>query len=413
MKIAFVVSYFPNLSETFVLNQITGLIDQGYEVDIYAGRPGNATKLHADVERYNLLEHTYYTPLIPNNHILRVFKGIWLFLSNWKQIPLLLKTLNLFKHGKQAASLLLFYSVFPFLPSKHYDIIHCHFGQNGLMAIRLRELRVLQGKVITTFHGNDITTYLEKEGLQVYSSLFTSGDLFLPISERWKKRLIELGCKKEILVHRMGIDCDKFTFIPRLLRSDGQIRLVTVARLVEKKGVEYSIRAVANLIQNEKTTLKYSIIGDGTLRDELQQLIETLGVSHVINMMGWKQQEEVISILNNSDILLAPSVTSRDGDQEGIPVVLMEAMAMGLPIISTYHSGIPELIENGVTGFLVPERDVEALSERLSYLINHPEMWLSLGEAGRAFVEEHYNINRLNNHLVAIYQKLLVSGYQK
>ena len=124
-------------------------------------------------------------------------------------------------------------------------------------------------------------------------------------------------------------------------------------------------------------------------------------------MLGPKPQHQVIQILNRAHILLAPSVTDKNGDQEGIPVVLMEALAIGLPIVSTQHSGIPELIQDTVTGFLVPERDVEALFDKLKYLVKHPEMWLEMGRHGRNYVQEHYDINKLNDRLVEIYQGLL------
>jgi len=104
---------------------------------------------------------------------------------------------------------------------------------------------------------------------------------------------------------------------------------------------------------------------------------------------------------------LAPSITSQNGDQEGIPTTLMEAMACGLPVLSTFHSGIPELVQDGQSGFLVPERDVEALAEKLEHLLNHQECWSEMGLAGRKFVEANHDINKLNDRLVEIYEQLL------
>ena len=123
--------------------------------------------------------------------------------------------------------------------------------------------------------------------------------------------------------------------------------------------------------------------------------------------MGWKDQHEVIEILNEASIMLAPSITSKDGDREGIPVGLMEAMAVGLPVVSTYHSGIPELVKDGISGFLVPERDVDALAQKLGYLIENPDKWAEMGLAGREYVENFYDINKLNDQLVDTYQNLL------
>ena len=402
MKIAFIVTFFPALSETFILNQITGLIERGHEVDIYADDSRKELKVHPDVEKYSLINRTYYNK-IPTYKILRLLNGIKLLLTNFhKNPPVIVRSLNFFKYGSNAISLRLLYMAILMQQQQSYDIIHCHFGYNGLVSVMLRDIGAIQGKVITTFHGIDVTNYVKKKGEQAYDLLFQLGNIFLPVSELWKRRLIELGCNGDIVVHRMGIDCNKFCFRARKLRDKGVVKIVTIARLTEKKGVEYAIRAVAKLAKS-KPLLNYTIVGDGSLKEGLQQLILQLGVDNIVTLVGWKNQQEVIEIIKNSDIMLAPSVTSRNGDREGIPVVLMETMAMGLPIISTVHSGIPELIENGVSGFLVPERDVDALAEKLNYLVENPDFWRNMGAAGRAFVEKYYNIDKLNDKLVEIY----------
>jgi colanic acid/amylovoran biosynthesis glycosyltransferase len=105
---------------------------------------------------------------------------------------------------------------------------------------------------------------------------------------------------------------------------------------------------------------------------------------------------------------MAPSVTAADGDQEGIPNVIKEAMAMGIPVLATRHSGIPELVEEGLSGFLVSERDTDALTDRLIHLIDHPEIWPEMGKAGRDYVKKHYDINKLNDRMVEIFQSLMV-----
>jgi colanic acid/amylovoran biosynthesis glycosyltransferase len=407
MRIAFFVDAFPALSETFILNQITGLIDRGHDVDIYASRRGDASKVHPDVVKYRLLERTHYRPSMPRSRILRVLKGADLALGHVLRNPvLILRSLNAFKYGKRAASLELLYAMVPLLRARPYEIIHCHFGPNGTRAALLRDIGALTGNLITVFHGYDLTMYIRSSGERVYDALFKAGDLFLPISERWRRRLIELGCdERKTLVHRMGIDCTRLSFRPRRPAPDGIIRLVTVARLVEKKGVEYGIRAVARL-RKTHANLEYNIVGDGPLGPELRRLVDELDAAATVKLLGWKHQEEAAEILGESHIMVAPSVTAGDGDQEGIPVVLMEAMALGLPIVSTLHSGIPELVEDGLSGFLVAERDVDALADRLSHLLEHPETWPGMGKAGRAFVEANYNIDKLNDRLVEIYQSL-------
>ena len=408
MRIAFIVGPFPlPLSQTFILNQITGLIDRGHDVDIYSTAPNDFPKVHSDVETYNLRSRTYYQR-IPGSLARRRLKAIFLLFRNFHKDPVtLLRSLNVSKYGKEATSLNLFYSTLLCLNiRKKYDIINCHFGWRGSLAILLRELGVLQGQVVTTFHGLDITSDIRKFGDQVYKQLFIQGDLFLPISERWQHRLVELDCNKDkIIVHHMGINCDRFHFTPRQLSATKTVRFVSISRLTEKKGIEYGVRAISKLAKR-KYPIEYNVVGDGPLKQDLEQLIIELGLEDTVKLLGWKQQQEIVDILNQSHIFIAPSVTATNGDQEGIPVVLMEAMAMGLPIVSTQHSGIPELVEEGVSGFLVPERDVDALTEKLAHLIEHPEIWPAMGKAGRIQVEEHYNIDKLNDRLVKLYQKL-------
>lgn len=412
MRVAFIVYEFPILSETFILNQITGLIDRGHEVDIYADQLGNTFKVHLDIKNYRLLERTFYFGnaelAMPANRFLRVVKGFGMVLAHCYKSPLsLLRSLNVFKYGKQAASLKLMYTVLPFLGKRPYDIVHCQFGTLDYASNLLRNIVNPKAKLITSFRGYDISQYVQEHGDHIYDQLFNTGDSFLTNCNYFKDRLIKLGCSPhKIVVHGSGIDCHRFRFTPRYLPSDSQIRIVTTGRLVEKKGIEYSICAIAKLVKADPN-IEYLIIGDGPLQEDLQQLIQSLDVNNKVKLLGWKQQQEIIEILDDSHIFVAPSVTAKDGNQDAPINVLKEAMAMGLPVVSTRHGGIPELVENGVSGFLVPERDVDALAEKLAYLIKHSEDWPRFGRAGRAYVLEHYDTNQLNDQLVEIYQEQL------
>jgi colanic acid/amylovoran biosynthesis glycosyltransferase len=132
-----------------------------------------------------------------------------------------------------------------------------------------------------------------------------------------------------------------------------------------------------------------------------------LSVSDNIEFLGWCDQNEVIRFYTESDVFILASVTSRDGDQEGQGLVLQEAQAMELPVISTHHNGISEGVLDGKTGFLVAERDVDALAGRLVQLIENPEIRHEMGSQGRKFVEQHFDIKKLNEKLVEIYEGLL------
>jgi colanic acid/amylovoran biosynthesis glycosyltransferase len=413
MKIAFIVGQFPVLSETFILNQITGLILRGHKVDIYSYPTDDIHKVHPDVEKYDLLKHTHYYPRVPENYFWRLIKGLQLVFRHFSKAPLLfMRSLNIFKYGKRAASMRLLYAIVPLLDSEAYDIIHCQFGMYGIDGMIYRDIGAIKGKLITSFRGYDISWYVKESGEQVYNELFAKGDFFLANCEFFRHRAIKLGCdEQKIIVHGSSIDCSKFTFKTRHPHPDGKIRIATTGRLVEKKGIEYSIRAVAKLT-NIHPNIEYNIIGDGYLKEHLQQLIEELSVTQQVNLLGWKNQKEIIEILDKTHLFIAPSVTAEDGNQDAPVNTLKEAMAMGLPVIGTLHGGIPELVKDGISGFLVPERDADAISKMVSYLIKHPEIWQEMGSSGRAYVEKHYDINKLNDELVEIYHQVTTNNLQ-
>jgi len=416
MRIAFIVASFPVLSETFILNQIVGLIERGNTVDIYAlddGAEGDTSKVHQDVKKYNLLERTYYVPKIPVNHLIRLIKGIWLSREFAKNPLIWWRSLNISKYGSQAASLRLLYRAKSLVGKEPYDIIHCQFGTLALMTMALREIGAIKGKLVTSFRGYDISEFVQTSGKDVYNELFATGDFFLTNCNYFKNRLINLGCdRSKLIVLGSGIDCSRFVYTPRTIPADGQIQIVTTGRLVEKKGIEYCIQAVAKLAKIHRN-IEYKIIGDGPLKAQLQDLIDTLGVNDKVKILGWQQQQEIINHLRQSHIFMATSVTASDGNQDAPVNTLKEAMAMGMPVIGTLHGGIPELIEDGVSGFLVPERDVDAIAAKLSLLIEHPQNWANMGKAGRAYVEKHYDTNQLNDRLVDIYQQILTEDISK
>jgi len=406
MKIAFIVSEFPVLSETFILNQITGLLDSGYEVEIFSEFNPKEKKVHPDVEKYRLTERVHYIPSIPYNKIERILKAIFLIIKNFHKAPIkILKSLNFFEFGNEALSLRLLYKIIPFL-DKNFDTLFCHFGTNGILGTYIKKIGI-DVKLATVFHGYDMSRFIMNNGDNVYRELFSNGDLFLPISNYWKRKLMKLHCnEKKIIVHHMGINLEKFKFSERRKKTGESIKILTVGRLVEKKGHEYAIRAIAKIIK-KNINIEYIIAGEGPLRHKLEDLVSELDIKSYINFLGAVEQNEVLELYQQAHIFILPSITARSGDQEGIPVVLMEASATGLPIISTYHTGIPEIVIDGKSGFLVPEKDVDILAEKLEYLIEYPEIWSDIGQYGRKFVEEHYDINKLNQRLVEIYQNLI------
>jgi colanic acid/amylovoran biosynthesis glycosyltransferase len=388
------------------LNQIIGLLNRGHEVDVFAESCNPSELFHPDVEKSRVLERTIYAER-PSGRAIRVIKAAYaLAKASLRGRLRFWSALDGRRFGRQALNLSLACRAAPFLSRCPYDVVQCHFGPAGISAQMFRDVDALRGPMITMFHGYDISLYIQEHGPGIYQHLFARGDLFTCPSEFIRKRLIAAGCPAE-KVHKfkLGTDLQRFSFKERTLNSGGTIRLVTVARLTEKKGLEYSIRAVAKLSQRFKR-FEYNIVGDGDLRPELTQLIQALGVGSIVHLLGWKTQEEVQAVLDQSHIFVLASVESRNGDIEGLPMVLQEAQAMGLPVVSTRHSGIPEGVLDGKSGFLVPERDINELADRLADVISRPETWPEIGRQGRAFIEDEYDLNKRNDALVELYRQL-------
>jgi colanic acid/amylovoran biosynthesis glycosyltransferase len=382
MRIAFVVERFPSISETFVTSQIAWLIDAGHDVRIFAARRSIDAVVHDDVERLQLVQRTRYARAFRGGHHRRQLQlGTYLL----RQVALgRVRAGELVRGYERSGMRALPVWTYP-RGEADFDAIVAHFGPNGVHASEMRRAGVLKGPLITVFHGYDMNPG-EASARRGYDKLFQDGDRFLPVSEYFLNRLLRWGAPPQrTVVHHMGVDPDRFEFTRR--QFDGKVlRLVSVARLVPKKGLEFGIRAAARLGDR----VRYTIVGDGPERARLQSLIDELKAG-TVELLGWKSQGAVADLLRESHALVAPSITTDTGEEEGIPVALMEAMATGLPVISTRHSGIPELVEDRVSGYLVEERDVEPMAACFQELLDHPERISDMGHAGRQMIERQFN----------------------
>lgn len=411
MRIAFLVNMFPLTTEPFVVNQIVGLIDRGHTVDIFARYRSGGDPVHSQVVKYQLMDRTLCLN-IPALRVERVKSAGKIILNwGWRRPLHLLRSMNVFRYGKAAGNLELLCGQAFFLKKPlelpAYDIIHCHFGPAGILGQHLREVDAIRGTLLTTFHGYDVAAYVAREGKGIYDELFRKGEAFTCSSNFIREKLIAGGCNPaKIFLFKLGTDLTKFDFLERRVEADGAIRLITVARLVEKKGLVYSIKAVADLV-GQFPKLEYTIVGDGYLRQDLSLLIERLNLEKNVFLVGWKTQEEVRRLLAQSHIFVLASVSSSDGDVEGQGLVLQEAQAMGLPVVCTNHNGFSESILDGQSGFLVPERNAEALSAKLAELFSHPESWREIGRTGRDFVETEFDLSKRNDALVELYGRFV------
>ncbi len=405
-----IVNSFPVITETFILNQITGLLKRGINVDIYSFyKNDNSIQHHAQIDKYRLSEKNICLDSVPESKIARI-RNIVRYLVRYRSIAMLMKmvrTCNFVRYGKPAATLYLANILYLLRDAPGYDIIHCQFGALAPDVLRLMEIGILQGKLVTSFRGYDATVYIRKNK-GIYKELFEKGNLFLPVSNSIRSILIKRGCNEnKIKVLHSGINSKDFNDVINIPQSGDVIQIATIGRLTEKKGIIYGIRAIQKVL-GAGYRVCYNIVGDGNLRTDLENFINKHELNGNVILDGWKTQDELVIFLREKiHILIAPSITTEEGDQEGIPNVLKEAMAAGKPVVATNHSGIPELVENGISGFIVPERDVDALAKKIMYLIDHPEKWAILGHAGRLKVENEFDIEKLNDRLVSYYKNLL------
>lgn len=406
MKVGFFLLKFPLSSETFVLNQITAFIDMGFEVEIVALQKGDTQNTHAAWTKYNLAARTRWLQDEPTGKVAKLrhrasqtLRGIHRK-NTWQ-------ALNLKRYGAESRNLILSAICGLVATPFHADVFIAHFGPAGVTAAKLRELGVIRGKIATIFHGIDISS---REVLNHYTpeyqQLFRRGDLMLPISDLWAGRLQKMGCPREkIAVSRMGVDMTRFS--PRPVKAPATpLEIISVARLTEKKGLHVAIEACRQL-KELGVAFRYRILGIGPWERRLRTLIEQYQLEDVVEMPGFKPSHEVKAMLDDADVFLLPSVTGADGDMEGIPVALMEAMAVGIPVVSTLHSGIPELVEADKSGWLVPENDARALAQRLAAFsqLDTDELAPVIKRA-REKVEHDFNQQVINRELASLLQAL-------
>jgi len=408
VRVAWLTALFPVLSEIPFLNQIVGLVERGHEVDIFADGPQSGGPFHADVGRLGLESRTRYPLRWPAARLERWRAAARLVASHrGSERRILLRTLDPSRLWHRAWTLDQLRRTARFLPVRSYDVCYCAFGMDAPHALRLRRVGALGGELVVAFRGADTTKYVARRGPRVYARTFREARLLLPVCDFLARRLVQLGAPPDrVVVHRTGIDLRRWPYQERHAASAGGLRLVSVGRLVEKKGIAQVLRAL-RLLRDRGIRAEYRVFGDGPLRESLMALTAELGLHEQVLFQGRQGQEAVREGLAQADVLVAASVTAADGDEEGIPNVLKEAMASGMPVVGTRHAGIPELVEDGISGWLVPERDVAALAAALARLAAEPERWASMGRAGRAKVEREYDIHRLNDRFAGMLETLI------
>lgn len=293
------------------------------------------------------------------------------------------------------------------LASNRIRLIHAHFGPSGIDVLPLA--RSLGIPLIVTFHGFDASALLnDRSYLRAVKGLFAYAHI-ITVSKKMSEALIKAGADGSMIdVHYIGVPVEDFEYIERRpltekVSEGGRLEFLQVSNLLEKKGHAYTIKAFKGFLSKYPDS-RLTIAGDGPLRGSLERLCSELGITGKVNFTGCVDTQEVKRLMSASDIFVHHSVTASNGDMEGIPTVIMEAMATGLPVISTVHSGIPELVDDGVSGLLVAEKDIDAYVKALFQSVESGHV---LGKNARSKVLESFNMEKQNAALKGIYRKML------
>ncbi|MEF2278512.1 glycosyltransferase [Deinococcus sp. YIM 134068] len=289
-------------------------------------------------------------------------------------------------------------------------LIHAHFGSNGVMALPL--VRRLRLPLIVTFHGFDATTrdelLLASDSLRNRRlvtrrpQLIASGALLIAVSEHIRRQLLDRGYPPHrVVTHYNGIDTRAFTPAPEMPREN---LVLFVGRFVEKKGTEYLLRAM-RAVRERVPDARLVLVGDGPLRGELEGLARELGLGPGpdVRFVGRQTPQEVRAWMAAARVFCLPSVTARSGDTEGLPTVLLEALAMGVPTVTTRSAGNPEAVTDGETGLVVPERDAAGLAHALTRLLLDPALRGSLSAAALNDVRARFDAGQQARGLEALY----------
>jgi glycosyltransferase involved in cell wall biosynthesis len=294
------------------------------------------------------------------------------------------------------------------LERRRARLLHIYFGHIAVHLLPL--IRAWPRPSIVSFHGADVMVDMNKPAYrETTRQMLDVVKLVLVRSESLRRAVADLGCdQKKIEVQRTGIPLDEFPFRERNFPgSDGEWRFVQAGRLIEKKGLPVTLRAFASFLKRyPKATL--TIAGEGPLLGHLQELARELKIDNRVSFTGLISQEELRDLYYGSHVFLHPSETGPDGNQEGIPNSMLEAMASGLPVFATEHGGIPEAIKHGVSGVLVPERDEEELAWTLLNAVEDQRFLARVARGGAEVVGENFELRLQAGRLEDAYLKTIL-----
>jgi len=400
MKLVYIIGTYPSLTTTFIDREIRALRGWGVEVQVVSIRRGqNQVSAEQEMLREGVI---YLLPVSPFKLLmanlyfilfapLRYFGTLlYLITRPHRSLKSRLMTFLHFFEGVDAAYV---------LRSHIFHDIHAHFVDRAA-TVAMAASRLLGRPYSVTAHARDI--YVDP----VILPEKLAGARFVATCTAYNKShlssIINDANKIRCIYH--GMDVERYQPKPR---AEGKTLVLSVGQLKEKKGFPYLFEA-CQLLKEQGYDFKCEIIGEGPLHNSLQTEIERLGLKDTVVLLGAQAHQNVIRKYEEAQVFVLPAVPGSDGDRDGIPNVILEALAMELPVISTQHSGIPEVIESGVNGLLVPVEDANSLAKAIAEVLDNPTLGRSFGERGRKKVMEGFSIDANVGKLLNEFQ--LIAG---
>ena len=376
MRILYLIDTFSLLSQTFVYDRALALRDRGHEVHVVTLK--RRMEQERPFDKVDVLRKTSWWAARLTSLRHDVLARLRMILGDRQVVPLSATEANYLDDLRAVVE-----RIKP-------DYIHAEFGRMGVLASHLTSA---SRPLVVFMHGYDITAMPKSAAWQRrYRRLWRDEVLILTPSEFMRQKVIGLGASpQQVVVQQNGIDLDTWSSSDPGSRYAGKVSFLFVGRLIKKKGPRELVMAFARLRQlAPEIDAELNLCGSGSLEAELQRDIARLGLKQSVHLRGAVSNAQVRQAMMQAHIMVQHSVETASGDMEGLPVSLTEAAASGLPIIATRHSGIPEIVVDGVNGFLVEEHDIEGMAAKMVELARVPQRWSGFGHAGRTLVEEKF-----------------------
>ncbi|GAB4534125.1 MAG: glycosyltransferase family 4 protein [Anaerolineae bacterium] len=408
LKVAYLLTRFPYLTETFILREMLELRNLGVDVRVFSVLPPLPTPVHRQVQE--MMPYVHYSPYLlsvrlilaqlhfllrsPLVYLGALVRAVWQTVS---EPSVMFRVLMIFSKSVFFAKQ---------MQDLEIDHIHAHFVWiNGIAAQIASDLT----GITFSLHPHAFGLFMRDQ--KSVRRQLELADGIVTVSEYHRQYIAKLCPRwspEDVRIVHYGLDTREFTpaHVPA---QDGTVRIISVGSLIEKKGHEYLVDACARLAE-KGYSFHCTIVGHGQLRSQLEGQISRQGLQDHVSLVGARTQEEVKDLYRHSDIFVLACVVAKSGDVDGMPNVLLEAMAMQLPVVTTPVTGIPELVHHEETGLLVPERDADALAAAIERLINDETLRHRLGQQGRQAVLSGFDIRHSAAQLATAFQEFRAAG---